>query len=92
MIVRIATEGQYRIDSAYLDKLNAIDNEIVAAIANGEKARFADLLKNLVGLVREYGTPVPADELVESEVIIPPPDTSFDEAVDMFTGQGLIPG
>ena len=29
MIVRILTEGQYRIDSEYLDRLNEIENPVV---------------------------------------------------------------
>ncbi|ACZ38522.1 PspA-associated protein PspAA [Sphaerobacter thermophilus] len=92
MIVRIATEGQYRIDSAYLDKLNEIDNDLVAAIAAGDKDRFKVLLNDLLALVREHGTPVPAEELVESEIVLPPPDTTFEEASEMFIGDGLVPG
>jgi hypothetical protein len=34
---------------------------------------------------------VPDDELVVSEVIIPPPDLTFEEARAEFTGEGLIP-
>ena len=32
------------------------------------------------------------DELEESEVILPPPDISLEEAGAEFTGEGLIPG
>ncbi|MDI3340601.1 MAG: hypothetical protein QJR03_08715 [Sphaerobacter sp.] len=92
MIVRIATDGQYRIDSAYLDQLNEIDNAIVAAIAAGDAQGFAARLNELISLVREHGTPVPDDELVESEIILPPPDTTFEEAKEMFIGEGLVPG
>jgi hypothetical protein len=31
------------------------------------------------------------EELVVSEVILPPPDLTFDEAKREFTGEGLIP-
>ena len=31
------------------------------------------------------------DELVESDVIMPPRDVSFEEARGEFTGEGLIP-
>ncbi|MDX6668633.1 MAG: hypothetical protein QOK04_2013, partial [Solirubrobacteraceae bacterium] len=30
--------------------------------------------------------------LFESEVILPPPDTSLADAREEFTGEGLIPG
>ena len=37
------------------------------------------------------GNAVDAEELVESDVILPPRDISFDEAKGEFTGDGLIP-
>ncbi|MBX6342112.1 MAG: hypothetical protein IRY97_06615 [Thermomicrobiaceae bacterium] len=92
MIVRISTEGQYRIDSDYLDQLNAIDNDLVAAIASGDRGTFQARLRELLDLVRQHGTPVDPDELVESQIVLPPPDTTFEEAAELFTGQGLIPG
>jgi hypothetical protein len=92
MIVRIATEGQYRLESAYLDQLNAIDNALVEAIATSDAQRFRALLAEMLELVRRSGTPVPAEEFVESDVILPPPDTTFDEAKELFAGEGLIPG
>ena len=92
MIVRIATEGQYRIDSAILDELNAIDAELVGSIGAEDRARFHDLLHQLVTLVRDHGTLVPPDELVESDLIVPPPDTTLAEAAHLFADQGLIPG
>ena len=33
MIVRILTEGQYNLPGAYIDDLNAIDNELVDVVA-----------------------------------------------------------
>lgn len=92
MIVRIATEGQYNLDSSYLDQLNAIDNDLVHAIAAGNRQRFQMLFKQLLELVRQHGQPVDVDELVESQVVLPPPDTSFDEAEELFVGEGLFTG
>ncbi|HEU5422175.1 MAG TPA: hypothetical protein VFU72_01415 [Nitrolancea sp.] len=92
MIVRIATEGQYELDSSYLDKLNAIDNDIVNAIADGDRARYQKLFNQLLELVRRHGTPVDVDELVESQVVLPPPDTTFDEAEELFVGEGMFTG
>lgn len=92
MIVRIATEGQYRLESAYLDELNSVDNALVEAIATGDEERFQALLQKMLDLVRQHGQPVPADEFVESDIILPPPDTTFEEARELFAGEGLIPG
>ncbi len=91
MIVRILTEGQYELDSDYLDQLNAIDNDVVSAIADGDRARFSGLFQDLLAVVREHGTPVPTEYLHESDVILPPPDTSFEEAAELFIGEGVVP-
>ncbi len=91
MIVRIATEGQYRIDSAFYDRLNALDNALVEAVAAGDEERFGTLLHELLETVRRHGIPVSPDEFVESDVILPPPDTTLAEARHLFAGDGLLP-
>ncbi len=45
----------------------------------------------MLELVVTDGTEVDGDELVESDVILPPRDVSFAEAQGEFTGEGLIP-
>ena len=42
--------------------------------------------------VRKNGSPVPDDRLEASDVILPPPDVSLEEAKAEFSGEGLIPG
>jgi len=91
MIVRIATEGQYRLADDAVERVNALDNDAVAAVEAGDEARFAELFGQLVALIRAEGEPLPDDELHGSDVIVPPPDTSFEEARHEFTGDGLIP-
>jgi PspAA-like protein len=46
----------------------------------------------MIELVRKDGSLVDHDELVVSDVIIPPSDLSFEEASEEFSGDGLIPG
>jgi hypothetical protein len=91
MIVRIATEGQYRLADDAIERVNALDNEAVAAVEAGDKARFSDLFAQIIALIRAEGAPLPDDELHGSDVIVPPPDTSFEEARHDFSGDGLIP-
>jgi len=92
MIVRIATEGQYELpDGEGSAQLNALDNDAVAAVEAGDEARFADLFGQIIAFVRERGTRLEADDLRGSDVIVPPPDTSFEEARHDFSGDGLIP-
>lgn len=92
MIVRILHEGQFRIKGADLDKLNDIDEKLVGCVAAGDQEKFGILLKQLIGTVKEHGTPVPVDEFVESDVILPPDDSTMEEVEHLFTGEGAIPG
>ena len=91
MIVRIASEGQYELPDDQTDRLNELDNAAVAAVESGDEAEFRNLWGQLLEFVKSAGTPVDDDELVGSDVILPPPDISFEEAAAEFTGEGLIP-
>jgi len=91
VIVRIATESQYRLPDDAAEELNDLDNQVVAAVEAGDEDRFHDLFEQMLDLVRRAGQPLDEDELAESDVILPPPDTSFVEAAAEFTGDGLIP-
>lgn len=91
MIVRIATEGQYKLSSEDLDRLNQLDNDAVATVEADDEDRFHELFEEMLQLVRSHGDPVADDELVESDIILPPPDTSFEDARLEFSGDGLIP-
>jgi hypothetical protein len=91
VIVRIATESQYRLPEDAAAELNELDNQVVAAVEAGDEDRFHEVFEQMLDLVRRAGEPLDEDELAESEVILPPPDTSFVEAAAEFTGDGLIP-
>ena len=92
MIVRIATEGQYEVADGDIPALNELDNQAVAACEARDEARSATCSGELLEFVRTHGQPVPDDELVGSDVILPPPDVSLEEAKAEFQGEGLIPG
>jgi hypothetical protein len=91
VIVRIATEGQYRLPDSDAARLNELDNEAVAAAEAGDEARFMEIFDQMLDLVRKDGEEIAEDELEGSDVILPPPDTSFEEARAEFAGEGLIP-
>ena len=91
MIVRIATEGQYRLEDGQAAKLNELDNEIVSLVQAGDEEGFRRLFGEMLELARS-GSELGDDELEESDVILPPPDISLEEAGAEFTGEGLIPG
>ena len=92
MIVRISSEGQYNLPGSYIDQLNEIDNELVEAVEAENQASYETLLKRMLDLVRDNGEPVPVDELVESDLILPEPDLTLREAEELFVGEGLLPG
>jgi hypothetical protein len=91
VIVRIATEDQYRLPDADAERLNELDNEAVAAVEDEDEDRFHEIFEEMLNLVRTDGQKLSEDELEESDVIIPPPDLSFSEAHLEFNGDGLIP-
>ena len=92
MIVRILGEGQFNLPGSAIDDLNDIDNRMVEAVAAEDGAQFQSLLDEMFQLVRNRGEPVPLDELVESDLILPETDLTLDEAEHIFIGDGLLPG
>jgi hypothetical protein len=91
VIVRIMGEGQYRLGDDVRERVNEQDNKCVAAVDGGDADGFRACFEQLLELVRTEGEPVEDADLHPSEVIIPPADTTFEEAASDFTGDGLIP-
>jgi hypothetical protein len=91
MIVRISGEGQYRLPDGDADRLNELDNRAVSAVEDGDETGFKELWSQMLELVASDGNGLDDDELLESDVILPPRDISFDEARGEFSGDGLIP-
>jgi hypothetical protein len=91
VIVRISGEGQFRLPDEDAERLNELDNQAVAAVEQGDEAQFQELWEEMLDLVCADGNALADDELVESDVILPPRDITFEEAQGEFTGEGLIP-
>jgi len=91
VIVRIASDGQYEFPDDQADRLNELDNQLVTLVESGDEDQFRDVWGKMVELVRSSSTPLPEDELLPSDVILPPEDISLAEAAHEFTGEGLIP-
>jgi hypothetical protein len=92
VIVRISTEGQYELPDEDAAKLNELDNQVVTVCDDGDEARFQETWTRLLEFVRTHGTQVEEDHLGGSDVILPPPDVTLEEAKAEFHGEGLIPG
>jgi hypothetical protein len=92
VIVRISTEGQYEVAEADIAGLNELDNKAVSACEAGDEASFNAVYSSLLEYVREKGSPVADDHIAASDLILPPPDVTLEEARAEFSGEGLIPG
>jgi hypothetical protein len=92
MIVRILGEGQRTVDDGELDGLNALDNDLVAAVDAGDADGFSRALSALLDKVRQVGTTLPDEEIVPSDLVLPSADASLDEVRELLGDEGLIPG
>jgi hypothetical protein len=91
MIVRISGEGQFKLPDEDAARLNELDNRAVSAVEQGDETGFRELWSQMLEIVASDGNQIGDDELVESDVILPPRDVTFAEAQGEFTGDGLIP-
>jgi hypothetical protein len=92
MIVRISNEGQYEVPEEDITALNELDNAAVSACEASDEESFRNAFNLLLDYVRTKGKPVDDDALFGSDIILPPPDVSLEEARTEFQGEGLIPG
>jgi hypothetical protein len=91
MIVRIMSEGQYRLSQEVLERVNELDNTIVAAVDADDEDAFHESFEEMLDVIRSEGEHLGDEEIETSDIIVPPSDTSFAEAAAEFTGEGLIP-
>jgi PspAA-like protein len=92
VIVRLLGEGQFRVDDALGGKLNELDDEVAKAVDAGDEQALWRSLSALAGAVRTSGERLADEELVASDAVIPPEDLSLDEARDLISGDGFVPG
>ena len=90
MIVRIATEGQYRMAERQLPRLQELDDELVAAAESKDAELFERRFAELLDFVRT-GEVLDDAHLGPSDALLPPPDISLAEATSEFSTEGLIP-
>jgi hypothetical protein len=91
MIVRVSTEGQYEVQDGPLERMHELDNACQVAVEAGEEERFHACYGQLLRLIREEGAELADDDLRGSDLVLPPPDITIEEASGEFSGHGLIP-
>jgi hypothetical protein len=92
MIVRILGEGQLEVPGSAADALNVLDQELEKAVSEGDEVRVRSTLTALLDRVRALGTPVAADSLAPSDLIVPHDGASLEEIRALLTEDGFLPG
>jgi hypothetical protein len=91
VIVRLMGEGQYRVDDSLRERLNALDDQAMAALEASNEIELDQKLEEMFALVRAEGEPLPDDDLSPSDVIVPPADLTLEETRQLVSHEGLIP-
>jgi hypothetical protein len=84
-------EGQYRVDDSIRERLNELDDRASAAVEANDEAGVDKALDEMFELVKREGTPLGDDELLPSDVLIPPSDLTLEETKQLLTHEGFIP-
>ena len=86
-------QGQFTVDNSTLKRLNEIDDSIVQLVSKerSDDVEFKKQLMELTDIVEAKGKPLDPKEIIQSDIILPSPDLSVDEAKRLFRGEGVIP-
>ncbi len=95
MIVRVFSDGQFRIPADAQPALNDLDAKVLASVEREDETAFLADFSALIDHIHATGERLADDELEPSDLILPPADISLEEAHGLFTGQftgeGLLP-
>jgi hypothetical protein len=85
--------GQFTVDTRTLKRLNELDNAIVGLVSTerSDDSEFKKKLTELNHIVVKDGKALDPHEIIKSDIILPSPDLSIDEAKKLFKGEGVIP-
>ena len=91
MIVRVFSDGQYRIPEDAQARLHELDLATVKAIDADDAEGFSSNYGALIELIHSRGERLADEDLVPSDLMLPPADITLEEAREEFTGEGLLP-
>ena len=92
MIVRVLTEGQFEVPEQAVDDLNRLDEALSQAVERNDEEGFPRALEDLVDAITSTGSRLADEDLRPSDAIVPPPDASLGEVIDLLGEEGLLPG
>jgi hypothetical protein len=90
VIIRVLHEGQYEVEGQALQALDDLDEQIFEAVADGDRARYEQLFTQVLATVRKDGKPLAVDDLRGSQLVLPAPDSTFEEVRSLFEQQGIV--
>jgi len=85
MIVRILGEGRFDVPEADMPAIEQLDAQLTDALDRDDEAEFTSTLADLLGEVRHCGTPLPADDLQTSGLVVPHPGSTLSEVKGLLT-------
>jgi hypothetical protein len=91
VIVRLMGEGQYQVSDDLRERLEALDDEAMAALDAEDEGELDAKLDEMSELVRQQGERLPDEDLSPSDAMIPPSDLTLEETRQLFSDEGLIP-
>jgi hypothetical protein len=91
VIVRVFSDGQYRIPDDAQARLHELDVATVEAIDANDEGAFKSSYGALIELIHANGERLADDDLAPSDLMLPPSDITLEEAQEEFTGEGLLP-
>ena len=91
MIVRVIGEGQYEVGDDLLTRLNELDRQALEALDREDEGELDGFLNEMARLVREQGRRLADEEIVPSDVIVPPSDLTLEETRRLVTEEGFLP-
>jgi hypothetical protein len=89
--VRLMGEGQYRVADSLRERLDELDDQAGAALEASDETELDRLLDEMFELVRRGGEQLPDEDLAPSDAVIPPSDTTLEEARQLMSQEGYIP-
>jgi len=92
MLARVVGEGRYEIDDGLMERLNALDRQAVEALGRKEEGDLDRCLDEMGQLVRKDGRRIGDEELVASDIVIPPSDLTLEGDAQAGLGGRLHSG
>ncbi|MDA8071319.1 MAG: hypothetical protein M0Z82_06855 [Actinomycetota bacterium] len=89
MIVRILGDHRYELaeNSAELTQIEALDDQLGAALDAGDADAVTRILGELIAAVRSAGTEVPVDDFGSSDLVVPHEGSTLDEIRSLLASE-----